>query len=284
MTPAGQARTWQPGKAIQLSVVFHVALLLVLLVHPAGWAGIAGLAIANHAVLGLIGMWPRSRGLGRNLLRLPDDAVQRREIALTFDDGPDADVTPRVLDLLDRHGAKASFFVVGEKALAHPELVREIVRRGHSVENHSHRHSNFFGFFGWSALRREIEAAQSAIEGITRRRPVFFRSPMGIRNPLLDPVIARLGMQYITWTRRGFDTVTCDANKVLDRLTRGLGAGDILLMHDRSSGTREPVVLSVLPVLLERIHSLDLHCVSLPMALPETRGAGLRSPCQAVTR
>ncbi|MFN0038735.1 MAG: polysaccharide deacetylase family protein [Burkholderiales bacterium] len=278
MTPAGQARAWQPSMAIKLSVAFHAALFLVLLVQPAAWTGIASLAIANHVVLGLIGMWPRSRWLGRNLLRLPDDAVRRKEIALTFDDGPDPLVTPRVLDLLDRHGAKASFFVVGEKALAHPELVREIVRRGHSVENHSHRHSNFFGFFGWSALRQEIETAQSAIEDIIRRRPVFFRSPMGIRNPILDPVIATLGMQYITWTRRGFDTVTPNANKVLARLTRGLGAGDILLMHDRSCGTREPVVLLVLPVLLERIRLLGLHSVSLPMAFPETRETGPRSP------
>lgn len=262
-----QPRAWRPGVALRLSAVAHVAALIALFMQPRAWQWILAALVLNHVVLALIGLWPKSRSLGDNMLRLPDAAVNRNEISLTFDDGPDPDVTPQVLDILDAHHAKASFFVIGDKAAAHAGLIREIVRRGHSIENHSCSHSNFYGFFAWTALRKDIGAAQEIIAGITGRPPVFFRSPMGIRNPLLDPVIARLGLRYITWTRRGFDTVAGDPAVVLERLTRKLSAGDILLLHDRRVRNRRALVLEVLPVLLERIAAAGLKPVSLPQAM-----------------
>lgn len=260
-------RHWQPGIAIRLSILFHLGAVIVAFARPGLWTWILAALAANHVLLGLIGMWPKSRSLGPNMLRLPEAAARRGEVALTFDDGPDPDITPRVLELLDRHQARASFFVIGEKAAAQPQLVREIVRRGHSVENHSLRHSGFFGFFGLRALRREIAAAQETVAGITGRAPAFFRAPMGIRSPLLDPVIAAFGLHYVTWTRRGFDTVTRDPQTVLARLKRGLRAGDILLLHDRKTANRTPPVLSVLPALLDSLRAAGLKPVSLPMAM-----------------
>jgi peptidoglycan-N-acetylglucosamine deacetylase len=265
--PEGRRRTWRPGIAIWLSAGFHLGALVALIARPSWWLQILAAVFLNHVLLGLIGSWPRSRLLGDNMLRLPDAAASRNEIALTFDDGPDPDVTPKVLDILDAHHAKASFFVIGDKAAAHPELIREIVRRGHSIENHSRGHSNVYGFFGWTALRKDIGAAQEIIAGITGRSPAFFRSPMGIRNPLLDPVIAQLGLRYITWTRRGFDTVAVDPAIVLERLSRKLSAGDILLLHDRRTRGRRAMVLEVLPALLDRITAAGLKPVSLPSAM-----------------
>ena len=266
-TGEGRRRAWRPGIAIWLSAGFHIAALIALLARPQWWPSILTALVLNHVVLALIGLWPRSRLLGANMLRLPDAAASRNEIALTFDDGPDPDVTPKVLDILDAHHAKASFFVIGDKAAAHPDLIREIVRRGHSIENHSRKHSNVFGFFAWTALRDDIGTAQEIIAGITGNAPSFFRSPMGIRNPLLDPVIARLGLHYITWTRRGFDTVARDPAIVLERLTRNLRTGDILLLHDRPSRNRRAIVLEVLPALLDEIAAAGLKPVSLPMAM-----------------
>ena len=263
----GRRRAWRPGIAIWFSAGFHILALLALLVRPQWWASILTALVLNHVVLALIGLWPRSRLLGANMLRLPDAAASRNEIALTFDDGPDPDVTPKVLDILDSHQAKASFFVIGDKAAAHPEMIREIVKRGHSIENHSQKHSNFFGFFAWTALREDIGTAQEIITAITGRPPEFFRAPMGIRNPMLDPVIARLGLRYITWTRRGFDTVAGDPAVVLQRLTRDLSAGDILLLHDRRTGGQRAMVLEVLPALLDRIAAAGLKPVSLPLAM-----------------
>ena len=260
-------RRWRPGSAIRLSILFHLGAAIVAAARPELWLWILSAIVANHLLLALIGLWPRSRSLGPNMLRLPDAAARRGEVALTFDDGPDPEVTPQVLDLLDRYQARASFFVIGEKAAAHPQLLREIVQRGHSVENHSLRHSGLFGFFGPGALTREITLAQDAVAGITGQAPVFFRSPMGIRNPLLDPVVAALGLRYVTWTRRGFDTVARDPGVVLARLTRGLRAGDILLLHDRKIAGRAAPVLTVLPALLETLRTAGLKPVSLPMAM-----------------
>jgi len=250
-------------------MLVHAAGVVVLVLVPSLWPWVLGGLVVNHLLLTAAVLWPRGRVLGPNLVRLPIAAVARNEVSLNFDDGPDPEVTPRVLDLLDRYQARASFFCIGEKAAAFPELVKEIARRGHSVENHSHRHSNAFAFYGLGGLRREVDAAQAAIAGITGRSPAFFRAPAGFRSPLLDPVMAACGLRYVTWTRRGFDTVHGDAESVLRRLNRGLGPGDILLMHDGAPArTREgePVVLAVLPALLDQLAARGLKSVTLPDA------------------
>ena len=265
----GQPVKWRPAPVMQVSAVVHVGALFAFALQPALWPWALGAVALNHLLLSCAVLWPRGRVLGPNLTRLPAAAVERREVSLNFDDGPDPDVTPRVLDLLDHHQAKASFFCVGEKAAARPDIVREIARRGHSVENHSYRHPHAFAFYGMRSLGREVDAAQSAIARITGQVPGFFRAPAGFRSPLLDPVLAARGLRYVSWTRRGFDTVDGDAAAVLGRLTRGLAAGDVLLLHDggraRTAGG-EPVVLAVLPGLLEQLASAGLKSVPLPQA------------------
>ena len=264
---ASGARPWRPAPAVGLSMLLHVAGVVVLVLQFSLWPWVLGGLAVNHLLLSAAVLWPRGRLLGPNLVRLPSGAAARSEVSLNFDDGPDPEVTPRVLDLLDRHQARASFFCIGEKAAAFPELVREITRRGHSVENHSHCHSNVFAFYGPGRLRHEVDAAQAAIAGISGRAPAFFRALAGFRSPLLDPVMAARGLRYVSWTRRGFDTVHGDADAVLRRLTRGLEPGDILLLHDGASArTRdgEPVVLAVLPALLDRLAARGLKPVTLP--------------------
>jgi len=255
--------------AIRLSALTHGAAVLLVVGWPAQWPWALAAIAANHALLSAAVLWPRGRVLGPNLVRLPEAAAARGEVSLNFDDGPDPEVTPRVLDLLDRHRASASFFCIGVKAAAHPDLVREIARRGHSVENHSQRHSAAFAFFGIGGLRREIDATQVALAALTGRSPEFFRAPAGFRSPLLDPLLARRGMRYVSWTRRGYDTVDANGERVLRRLVRNLAAGDVLLLHDGASA-RTPgggrVVLDVLPRLLERLDRDGLKAVSLPAA------------------
>jgi len=261
------SRRWRPAPAIHVSVFLHAAAAVWLVAHPPAWAWVLGVLGANHFALVLAVLWPRGQLLGPNLVRLPASAERRREISLTFDDGPDPEVTPRVLDLLDRYQAKASFFCIGENAAAQPELVKEIARRGHSVENHSYRHHRAFAFFGISRLKREVDAAQSMVASITGRAPVFFRAPAGFRSPFLDSVLAPRGLRYVSWTRRGFDAVSTDPRRILKRLTRGLAAGDVLLMHDSA-----PVVLAVLPALLEQLSARGLKAVSLVSACASESG------------
>ena len=200
---------------------------------------------------------------------------------MTIDDGPDPAVTPAVLDLLDAHGARASFFCIARQARAHAALCREIVARGHSVENHSDGHSHRFSLLGPGAMTREIEAAQRSLADITGQPPRFFRAPAGLRNPFLAPVLQRLELQLVSWTRRGFDTVRSDPVAMLARLVRGLDAGDIVLLHDgHAARTRdgEPVVVRVLPMLLAQIASAGLATVTLPAALRTQAGAKATPP------
>ena len=265
--PPTPAAGWRAPRFVKASVAWHVGAGLVVAAQPSLWPWALGAVAGNHALLTATGLWPRSTWLGQNMLRLPAAAAQRREIALTVDDGPDPDVTPTVLDLLDAHGARATFFCIAERARAHPELCREIVRRGHSVQNHSQRHSHRFALLGPAGFAREIGAAQQTLAGITGQVPRYFRAPAGLRNPLLAPVLQRMNLELVSWTRRGYDTVQRRPATVLARLTTKLAAGDILLLHDgnaaRSSDGRA-VVLGVLPGLLQAIAQLRLRTVTLP--------------------
>jgi peptidoglycan/xylan/chitin deacetylase (PgdA/CDA1 family) len=226
--------------------------------------------VVDHLLLTGIGLWPRSTFLGSNWTRLPSGAAASGAVAITIDDGPDPDVTPRVLTLLDEHHAQATFFCVGEKVHRYPDLAREIARRGHSVENHSQRHAHSFSLLGPRGLMNEIGQAQETIAQVVGIPPRFFRAPAGLRNPWLDPVLARLDLQLTSWTRRGFDTVNRSPDTVLDKLTRHLGGGDILLLHDGHAaltGSGQPVILAVLPRLLEALSGAKLRPVTLRAAL-----------------
>ena len=267
---SGISPRWRPSALILASVGLHVATIPFVVLVPEHWFWAPIAIAANHVVLTLAGLWPRSRLLGPNIVRLPPAAIARNEVALTFDDGPNPEITPRVLDILEAHGARATFFCIAEKAARHPELAREIVRRGHAVENHSNAHEHTFAFLMFAGLRRDLSAAQSTIHALTGTSPRFFRPPMGFRNPLLDPVLHDMGLRLVSWTRRGYDTNPRHVATVAERLENGLAAGDILLMHDgqaapTASGT--PVVLEVLPRLLERLQQHGLKPVTLPQAI-----------------
>ncbi len=258
-------RRWRASSTIRASVALHAAGLGALALEPASWPWVLGTIGANHSLLTGAGFVPRSALLGPNLRRLPADAAARGEVALTFDDGPDPEVTPRVLDLLDAQQAKATFFVVGERARTHPKLMREIVRRGHAVENHTDTHSVHFAWYGPKRLTRELSTAQQAIADACGVAPVFFRAPMGFRTPFLEPVLSRLGLHLASWTRRGFDTVARDAQTVIDRLTNNLAGGDILLLHDGVAVIRasRSTTLASLPNLLQHLRDRNLHSVTL---------------------
>jgi peptidoglycan/xylan/chitin deacetylase (PgdA/CDA1 family) len=268
---------WRPAPAVWLSLLLHAAALATVALHPALWPWALASMAANHLLLTAAVLWPRGSLLGANLVRLPAAAAARGEVGLTFDDGPDPEVTPRVLDLLDRHQAKATFFCVGEAAAAYPAIARDIVRRGHGLENHSHRHSHAFAFYGLTRLRRDVETAQATLTGVAGRAPRFFRAPMGLRSPMLDPVLAKCGLRYVSWTRRGFDAIHRNPGEVLRRLADGLAAGDILLLHDGGASNRtagvDSVVLAVLPDLLERISARGLKSVTLTAALDDAPAA-----------
>ena len=281
--PAGPTSrgAWRPTPVIRGSVAWHIAAAAVALTRPQWWPWAVSALIADHLLLTAGGLWPRSQWLGPNWVRLPRMAtggaipatpglLANAEVALTIDDGPDPELTPQVLDVLDEHRARATFFCIGERVARHPELARAIVARHHEIGNHSHRHLKRFALLGPRGLASEIGRAQKAIHDATGETPQFFRAPAGLRNPFLEPALVRANLQLVSWTRRGFDTVSRSANEVFARLTRGLGDGDILLLHDGHAArtrTGTPVVIEVLPQLLAALAAARLTPVTLGTAL-----------------
>ena len=245
----------------------HALALAGVVAAPGVWPWALGAVLLSHALVTALTLTPRTRWLGANLLRLPARHARLGEVALTIDDGPDPRTTPAVLDILDAHAATASFFCIGERVARHPELAREIVRRGHRVENHTARHRHDFALLGPRRYRAELAAGQALIEAATGFAPCYFRAPAGVRNPFCWPALQRAGLVLASWTRRGFDTRDGDAARVLRRLCHGLAAGDILLLHDGHCARTPaggPVILEVLPQLLALLHRRGLRAVALP--------------------
>ncbi|MFN7696103.1 MAG: polysaccharide deacetylase family protein [Burkholderiales bacterium] len=277
---------WPPALRASLGLHTVAGAAAALLPGTENWALSA--VLANHLGLTAAGLWPRSALLGPNVKRLPEAAIARRQFALTVDDGPDPVVTPVVLDLLDEAGVKATFFVIARRAVKHAALLRETVRRGHDIQNHSHLHRHDFSLRGPKALAREIGTAQERLADLTGQRPHCFRAPAGLRNPMLDPVLHRLGLHLVSWTRRGFDTQDPNPARVLNRLIgrngQGLAAGDILLLHDgnvRLTAQGRPVLLSVLAPLLAMARAAGLEAATLREALPP-RCSATQSPGPAL--
>jgi peptidoglycan-N-acetylglucosamine deacetylase len=254
--------------AMRASIGLHAAAAVGCALRPQVWPWAVGAVVADHLLLTAAGLWPRSGWLGPNWTHLPTAAGG--SIALTIDDGPDPHVTPRVLELLARERLPATFFCIGERVQRYPAIARDIVAQGHRIENHSQHHLHRFSLLGPGGIEREICAAQEIIAGVTGTAPRFFRAPAGLRNPFLQPVLARLGLQLVSWTRRGFDTVRGDAAQVMQRLTRRLSGGDILLLHDGHAARTSAggaVILDVLPQLARRIVADGLTAITLHDAL-----------------
>lgn len=238
-----------------------VALAAVLGAPVPAWLALflGGLLLCT-VLLGVL--WPRAGVFARPLLRgAPDQYL----LALTFDDGPDPVVTPKVLDLLDQHGQQATFFVIGARAERHPELVAEIARRGHLVENHSFRHSRLSPFFSAARLRADLQRAQETIARITGRTPRWFRPPIGLISPPIAAAARQVGLHLCAWTHRAGDGVSwTSAETAYARLERGLLPGAILVLHDAAErDSHPPVAPEVLKRLLPILAARGLRSVTL---------------------
>jgi peptidoglycan/xylan/chitin deacetylase (PgdA/CDA1 family) len=210
---------------------------------------------------------PDSRVFSPVLRRLPTDA---RRVWLTIDDGP-SDDTLAMLDLLDRHGMRATFFVIGDRAARRPELIREIVRRGHTLGNHSQTHPQaWFWALGPRQLRQEIARNQSTLSDITGTAPRWFRAVVGLANPFVAAPLREHGLARVAWCARGFDAIASDPRAVVARIERGLAPGAIVLAHEGSPHGRN---LEAMTLLLQRLEALGYGTV-----LPEDLEAAEAAP------
>jgi peptidoglycan/xylan/chitin deacetylase (PgdA/CDA1 family) len=223
----------------------------------------AFLAFALYSALILTGVFALR-------LRMFVDAVTSgpngvRGWALTFDDGPDPQTTPRVLDALDEVGAKATFFVIVRKAEAHPALVREILARGHSVGLHSYAHDRLFALRSERRVREDLERGIAVLEQITGEPPLLFRPPIGHTNPTIARVVEDLDLVTIGWSVSAHDgTAGANVDRVIARVSSRLRDGAIVLMHDASErGTHVPVAPEAIARIVEAGREARVEIVPL---------------------
>lgn len=227
--------------------------------------------LASHAACWWGVMWPCSRLYSPVLSRLP---TNENFAWLTIDDGPSAD-TRAILDLLDARGAKATFFLVGERAAQHPDEVREIARRGHGIGNHSTRHpAATFWLLGPERMRAEIERTQQILHALTGAAPRWFRAVVGMANPFVSAPLRDCGLARVAWCARGYDAVAADPARVVARIERGLRPGAIVLLHEGAAHGRNVETISLL---LDRLDALGYRCV-LPESLEAQQAALSASP------
>lgn len=189
-----------------------------------------------------------------------------RRVALSFDDGPDPEVTPAVLDALVKHGARATFFTIGRSLQEHPQLAERLVAEGHELGNHSWQHSRWQNFFDPGEQAREIERGAQAIAAVTgsRGKPLY-RPPIGLKSPRLARAAYRHQLILVAWSLHSRDTRTADPEQVKQRVLDRIRPGDIVLMHDGHDqpGRHRLACAQALPGILQGLRAKGFECVTV---------------------
>lgn len=194
-----------------------------------GWP-LAVLGFTNGALQAWAIVSPRSSWYLPLQWQLPND---QQGWALTFDDGPHPEHTPRILDLLAQHGHKATFFVIGEHVERHSALVRRIRAEGHTLGLHSHRHHRCFNLWPRHLVLSDLQRCSAVIADATGEPPPrLFRPPVGLKNPLVAHVVLQLDLVMVTWSARVWDTRGATSATIARRLERSVRPRAIVLMHD----------------------------------------------------
>jgi peptidoglycan/xylan/chitin deacetylase (PgdA/CDA1 family) len=216
------------------------------------WGAAAWLA------LGLLGAWMFLPGLGLAPWRGVRGGAR---VAFTFDDGPNPPHTAAILDVLRKHGAPATFFMVGQSAARYPEVVRRVVAEGHEVGNHTMTHQ----IVAWRsprAIERELGATQSALAA-AGARPRWFRAPHGFKSPFLAVALRRHGLRLVAWTRGCWDTDRPGVDAIVARTAPKLCDGQILLLHDGEDGCDRSQTAQALDRILDECARRGLRPVTL---------------------
>lgn len=245
---------------VLLFALTNASLLLLLPFTATRLLVAAVLYAAGTAVMLVMLFHPRSRWFLDPLTDVP--CRDRPCVALTFDDGPSPDVTPRVLDILREKNARATFFVVGRQVERHPELARRVSAEGHVVGNHTYSHPPLFCFLTPRRLREEVERAQEVIFGATSVRPRHFRSPVGLRHPILKAALDRVNLVFVLWRLRTYDTRALTPDELRRRILERVRPGAIVLLHDRR-GPGAVAMLTALPDVIDALRARGYEFVTV---------------------
>jgi peptidoglycan/xylan/chitin deacetylase (PgdA/CDA1 family) len=248
-------------------------------VHP--WLiGVPATIATAAGVVAYGGVYPRAQLFGSTIC----STNSARKLAITFDDGPNPAITPKLLDLLAKYNAPSTFFLIGRYLRECPELAREIAARGHLVGNHTESHPNLL----WkrsTEIRVELRLTSSAIKGLLGAPPKWFRPPWGFRNPWLAAEARELNMRVVMWTLlpgdwhapsgewliRRMQPIADRAKRALQRASSiGKGTGEIICLHDgshREQNADRTATLAALEYWLPRWRDLGLEFVTIENAV-----------------
>lgn len=247
------------GLCLALTGLFFM--IVVTLPWAEAWPFALAVFLAGTTLTSVAVLVPGSGLLGRVMIR--GDHRQPR-VALTWDDGPDPDVTPALLDLLAEHDVRGTFFLVGERAARHPELVRAMVEAGHEVGNHSWSHGLATNLLSTSAQAAQMQRAQAEL-GRHGPAPRHYRPPFGLLSHSVVPACARAGLRPVCWDVRSWDTRD-RPRAVVERVLTAVGPGSIVLLHD--GGRRREDVLDGARGILEGLAERGLEPVRVDELLP----------------
>lgn len=246
-------------RSVQVSVLAVLAHLILRL--PLTGPHAIGLfltpVLCVDLVFVFVGQW--SWGLPI-LTRLPG---RRRVAALTFDDGPSAYVTPRILDTLRNYNARATFFVLGSAARSHPELLKRIAAEGHEIGLHGDRHHPMV-LAGWGTIQQEIVAARASIAAACpNKNMLWLRPPYGFKTVALTLLARRSGLRLAAWSVNSKDYRAGLPRHIAERVLTRMRPGAIILLHDGNENAR---TADALPLILEGLRDQGYDCATLPEA------------------
>ena len=189
-----------------------------------------------------------------------------RGVALTFDDGPHPIFTPRVLEILERFQARATFFVIGKHLEKDGGVIASASRAGHMVGNHSYHHFRTMSFLSSRQIRQEILRCQREVEKWAGYQPRFYRQPAGFRNPKIFGILQELGMTLVGWQARAFDTRRRDPQAIARRILVKVQPGGVILLHDGSDSEKNgdrTASLEALPIILRGLKGRGMEFLTL---------------------
>ena len=188
--------------------------------------------------------------------------IDENWVAITFDDGPNNEYTPRILELLNKYDAKATFFCIGHHMEKYPEILLQIVSDGHSVGNHNYSHQKSFGFFPSNKVVDELQRTKAIVKDLTNKEMNLYRPAFAVTNPAIEKAVIKLGLKSIGWNIRSLDTTSRSEKRILKRITSKVSKGDIILLHDTSEKT-----VTVLEQLLVFLKEKNLQSVTVERLL-----------------
>jgi peptidoglycan/xylan/chitin deacetylase (PgdA/CDA1 family) len=246
--------------ALVVATLTALALAVRSVLGPPVPLWVALVAFAAYAALVTWGVLSPSLEMFAEVVwRGPEGA---RGVALTFDDGPHPTFTRSVLEELDRAGAKATFFVIGEKGAREPELLKEMAARGHLVGVHGHSHDRALSFRSLERVRSDLERAVDVVAKATGERPRFYRPAVGQTNPRIARAAKDLGLTIVGWSLRSLDGVRADPDRVAERVIPRLRDGAIVLLHDAAEkDDRKPAAPEALARILEAMRERRMPAV-----------------------